>query len=405
MTTVTLPAEPTAAVIDVPVVIGSLTVRNRLFKPAMSEQLADRNGNPRPELAALYRRWAKGGIGMMSTGNIMVDRGFLGEPSNVVLDEHSDPEAFRQWVKGAHASGTAFIAQLNHPGKQVPKFLHSQPMAPSPIAIQGPLANGFNPPREMTSEDIQRVIGQFATAARMVKEVGFDGVQLHGAHGYLLNQFLSPRHNRRKDEWGEPTRFPLAVYRAVRAAVGDDFPVIIKLNSSDFEKGGYSEADAIEVMKQFEAAGIDAIEVSGGTYEAQAMMGEGRSKGAYFIEFARGAKSQLQIPVIVTGGFQTRDQVVSALNDGVDMVGIGRALILDPDMPGKIIAGDDSEFRNHMRRSAWRYLDSISMLSWFELQMLRIARGQQPVPDMHVSRAAWHAITHIGFKAFAPRRG
>ncbi|MFV0338087.1 MAG: NADH:flavin oxidoreductase/NADH oxidase family protein, partial [Chthoniobacterales bacterium] len=395
-----------------PIKIGSLEIKNRLFKPAMSEQLADKYHNPKGELlGTLYHRWSQGGIGMMITGNIMVDQNALGEPSNVVLDEHSDLAAFRTWIKKGRANGTRIFAQLNHPGKQVPKFLDSQPMAPSPIPIQGPLAAGFNPPREMTSEDIQRVIGLFAQAASLSKEVGFDGIELHGAHGYLINQFLSPKHNQRKDEWAEPTKFILAVYHAVRAAVGDDYPVIIKLNSSDFEKGGYSEDDAIKVMLEMEKAGIDAIEVSGGTYEAQVMMGEGdenvaaKPRGGYFLKFARGAKTQLKIPVFVTGGFRSHSHVLQALEDGVDMVGIGRALVLEPDFPNKIMAGEEGEFQNDIRRSCWAYLNTISQLSWWESQMLRIATGEEPDPELHIARAAWHAFTHVGIKAFAPRRG
>lgn len=390
-----------------PFQIGRLTVKNRLFKPAMSEQLADRHHNPRADIMArLYARWAEGGIGLMLSGNIMVDRNALGEPSNVVLDAQSDLDAFRQWVAGAKTQGVRFFAQLNHPGKQIPRFLHSQPMAPSAIPIEGPLASGFKPPREMTEEDIGRVIGLFADAARMAKEVGFDGIQIHGAHGYLVNQFLSPRHNRRTDKWAEPALFLMTVYAAIRAEVGDDFPVIIKLNSSDFEKGGYSEADAIEVMLKLQQAGIDAIEVSGGTYEAQVMMGEGQQgHGGYFVEFARGAKAQLDIPVMVTGGFRTRGHVVEALSDGVDMTGIGRPLILDPDLPSKMLAGEEGAFTGRMRSSGWKYLDSISLLSWFEMQMLRLGRGLEPRPEMHVARAVIHALSHAGFKVLAPRRG
>lgn len=389
-----------------PIRIGNLEIANRLFKPAMSEQLADRNHNPKAELMGrLYRRWAEGGIGLMCSGNIMVDRDALGEPSNVVLDEQSDLDAFRRWVAAAHTEGTRFFAQLNHPGKQIPRFLHSQPMAPSAIAIEGSLASGFKPPREMTQADIERVIALFAQAARLARDVGFDGIELHAAHGYLINQFLSPKHNKRSDEWGEPTRFLMAVYDAVRAEVGHDFPVIVKLNSSDFEKGGYSEKDALQVMLLLEQAGIDAIEVSGGTYETQAMTGEGQGKGGYFVEFARQAKERLNVPVIVTGGFSRRADVVAALEDGVDMVGIGRALVLDPDLPRKMLAKHELPFASHMRRSGWKFLDTVAMLSWFEMQMLRLGRGQEPRPRMHVLRAVWHAMSHAGLKAFAPRRG
>ncbi|MFV0446486.1 MAG: NADH:flavin oxidoreductase/NADH oxidase family protein [Planctomycetaceae bacterium] len=394
--------------INQPITIGSLAIKNRLFKPAMSEQLADKYHNPKGELLGnLYRRWSEGGIGLMTTGNIMIDHNALGEPSNVVLDDKSDLAPFRQWLERGRTNGTRVFAQLNHPGKQVPKFLSSEPIAPSPIPIAGPLASGFNPPREMTVADITRVIQLFAQAAGLAKDVGFDGIQLHGAHGYLINQFLSPVHNQRQDEWGDRTKFLMEVYHAVRAQVGNDWPVTIKLNSSDFQKGGYSETDAIAVMLKLEAAGIDAIEVSGGTYETQKMMGEDndRPAGGYFIEFARGAKTKLNIPVFVTGGFQQRAHVVAALEDGVDMVGVGRVMILDPDFPNKIMAGDNSVFQNDMRRSGWKYLNTISQLSWWESQMLLIAHGQATRPDLPVCQAAWHALTHVGIKAFAPRRG
>ena len=212
----------------------------------------------------------------------MVDRNALGEPSNVVLDEHSDLDAFRHWVSNSQTSGTAFFAQLNHPGKQIPKFLDNQPMAPSEIAIEGPLADNFKLPRAMTDNDIVRVIDQFALSARLAKEVGFDGIQIHGAHGYLINQFLSPKHNQRNDKWREGLLFLVSVYRRVRREVGDNFPIILKLNSSDFEQGGYSEDDAIQVMTRMELEGINAIEISGGTYESQSMTGEGQQAGGYF---------------------------------------------------------------------------------------------------------------------------
>ena len=203
-----------------------------------------------------------------------------------------------------------------------------------------------------------------------------------------------------------PTKFVYEVYKAVRNEVGYDYPGMIKLNSSDFEKGGYSEDDAITVMLQMEQERVDAIEISGGTYQSQSMTGEGQSgKGGYFVEFARGAKNKLKVPVIVTGGFQDREHIAAAIDDAVDMVGIGRALILDPDMPRKMMDGDSSEFQSDMRRGSWKYLNTISMLSWFEVQMERIAQGKEPDPDMHVTRAAWHALTHVGLKAFAPRRG
>lgn len=324
---------------------------------------------------------------------------------NIILDEKSDLEPFRAWVEGAKVNGAAFFAQINHPGKQVPKYLESKPMAPSAIPIQGPLASGFNPPREMTGQEVERVIRQFATTAKLSKEAGFDGVQIHGAHGYLVNQFLSPKHNMRTDHWGDGKQFLLSVYRQVRAAVGNDFPVIIKLNSSDFEKGGYSEKDAIQIMKMLEQEGIDAIEISGGTYESQSMVGNGQKAGGYFLEFARGARRELKVPLIITGGFQSRQHLEAALKDNIDMVGIARPMILKPNLANEVMSGSNEIYRNDMRRSCWKYLNTVSMLSWWESQMLRIAKGKSPNPEMHVSHAVVHALTHVGMKAFAPRRG
>lgn len=392
--------------ISKPLTINRLKIKNRFFKPSMSEQMADKNGNPNALLLSrLYKTWARGGAGLLLSGNIMVDRNALGEPMNIILDEKSDLEPFKIWVDSAKTNGAAFFAQINHPGKQVPKFLDSKPMAPSAIAIEGPLASGFNPPREMTVQDIERVIGQFATTAKLCKEAGFNGIELHGAHGYLINQFLSPRHNKRTDKWQDGELFLTTVYKKVRSAVGDDFPVIIKLNSSDFENGGYSEADAINVMKKLELEGVDAIEISGGTYESQSMTGEGQESGGYFLEFARGARQKLNIPLIITGGFQSKRHVEAAINDNIDMVGIGRPLILKPNLPNEILAGNNEVYQNDMRRSRWKYLNIISMLSWWESQMLRIAKGKQPNPNMHVFHAVIHALTHVGMKAFAPRRG
>ncbi|MFV0566411.1 MAG: NADH:flavin oxidoreductase/NADH oxidase family protein [Flavobacteriaceae bacterium] len=388
-----------------PITLNKRTVKNRIFKPAMSEQLADKHGNPKADLLSkLYETWGKGGAGLLITGNIMVDRNALGEPSNVVLDDLSDLSKFKTWVNAVKPTGSLIFAQLNHPGKQVPRFLNAQPMAPSAIPIAGPLASGFKPPREMTEDDIKRVIQQFATTSKLAKEVGFDGIEIHGAHGYLINQFLSPKHNKRQDKWGNGLLFITEVYNSIRKAVGQDYPILIKLNSSDFEKGGYSETDALKAMKLMEAIGMDGIEISGGTYESQSMTGEGQS-GSYFLNFARGASKALNIPVLLTGGFQSKSQIEIALADGIDMVGVGRPMVLNPNFANAVINGSTKTYPNDINRSKWQYLNLVSMLSWWEVQMLKIAKGKVPNPNLSVYNAALHAVTHVGLKSFAPRRG
>lgn len=393
------------SLIEKEIQINSNTIKNRVFKPAMSEQLADRNGNPKHELlSSLYEEWAKGGAGLLISGNIMVDRSALGEPSNIVLDDKSDLSSFRKWIAPVKKYGALFYAQINHPGKQIPNFLSKAPLAPSAIPLEGPLANNFNTPVEMTQDDILKTISDFALSAKLCKEVGFDGIEIHAAHGYLINQFLSPKHNQRKDEWRDGKKFLISVYEEIRKSVGDDYPIIIKLNSSDFEDGGYSEEDAVSVMKLLEEAGINGIEVSGGTYESSAMTGEGQEEGGYFLNFARKARKSLTIPLLLTGGFKKLSKVEEALSDGIDMVGIGRSMILYPNLVNEMLNGSQKIYQNRVNLGKWEKLGKIFMLSWFELQMVRIARKKQPNPNLHIFFGVLFGVKHIGLKAFKPRR-
>ena len=253
-------------------------IKNRLFKSAMSEQLGDKQHNPTSGLATLYQRWAKGGIGLSMTGNVMVDRTALGEPKNVVLDEQSDLTLFTEWANAGKQNDSHIWMQLNHPGKQIPKFLCADPVAPSAISLSRGLEKSFNTPRSLTDNEIHEIINKFVTSAKLAKQAGFTGVQIHGAHGYLVSQFLSSRHNQRDDKWGgsleNRLRFVLEVYRAIRKEVGDTFPVGIKLNSADFMKGGFTEEESMQVVQALSENGIDLIEISGGTYESPSMMGD-----------------------------------------------------------------------------------------------------------------------------------
>ncbi len=275
-------------------------LKNRFFKSAMSEQLADRAHNPTPQLLTLYKVWAEGGTGLVVSGNIMVDRKHLGEPRNVVLDDASDLEKFKAWTKAGSAEGAQIWAQLNHPGKQVPNFIHKEPVAPSAIPLARGLEKNFNKPRALEEREIVEVIVKFVNAATLAKEAGFHGVQLHGAHGYLISQFLSPRHNQRQDKWGgsldNRMRFVVSIYQAIREKLGSNFPIGIKLNSADFTKGGFSEEDSLLVVQKLGDLGFDLIEISGGTYEQPAMADGIKQKDstikreAYFLEYAENAR-------------------------------------------------------------------------------------------------------------------
>ena len=395
---------------------GKAEVKNRLFKSAMSEQMGDRNHNPLPNLAKLYKTWAEGGIGLSMTGNVMIERTALGEPSNVVLDEQSDLQAFKAWAKAGQENNSQIWMQINHPGKQIPAALCKEPLAPSAIPLGRGLDKAFNTPREMTQAEIERVIGAFATSARLAKEAGFDGVQIHGAHGYLVSQFLSPRHNQRTDMWGGNTenrmRFVLEVYRAIREQVGQSYPVGIKLNSADFMKGGFSEEDSMGVVKALEEAGIDLIEISGGTYESPTMMSADmkestRKREAFFLDYADKVRSLVEVPLVVTGGFRSTEGMNEALASGaIDMVGLARPLSVMPDMPNKAIADQNFSMEIKAPTTGVRSVDSMVMLgiTWYEAQIDRIGKGKQPKPGLSAWKVVWGTLSRLGLYAFRQRR-
>ena len=230
-------------------------LRNRLAKAAMSETLGTYDNRPTAELVQLYRRWASSGLGLIMTGNVMINRRALGEPGNVVIEDETDLPVLRQWAQAVTQQGAAIWAQLNHPGKQSTKGLNAYNLAPSAVPLGPDMAALFETPREATAAQIQDIIERFGRSAAICKKAGFTGVEVHGAHGYLISQFLSPLHNRRSDEWGgspeRRRRFVLAVYAEIRRQVGPDYPVGIKLNSADFQRGGFSEEESMETIRRW----------------------------------------------------------------------------------------------------------------------------------------------------------
>lgn len=259
-----------------------LTLPNRIMKAAMSEALANAGHSPDGRLEQLYRTWGQGGYGLLITGNVMVDRTQLGEPGNVVIEDDRDRDALTRWSKAAHDSGTPILVQLNHPGRQCnPLALGHVPVAPSAVPLSLP---GSPTPRELTGAEIENIIERFVSAAVVCEEAGFDGIQVHAAHGYLVTQFLSPLSNLRTDEWGgDPARrmrFLLEIVRRIRARVAPGFAVAVKLNSADFQRGGFSEDDSRDVVAALAGEGLDLIEISGGNYESPAMSGSVASSTA-----------------------------------------------------------------------------------------------------------------------------
>lgn len=395
---------------------GKIAAPNRFFKSAMSEVMAVQGEHlPTEAHNRVYARWSAGGTGILVTGNVMIDKTALGEPGNVVLENDSHMDRFSAWSNAVHQANpdTRVWMQINHPGKQSPKFLTPQPVAPSAVPLGAGLEAAFAAPKALDETEIADLIQRFATTAGLAKQAGFDGVQIHGAHGYLISQFLSPHHNRRTDDWGGSAenrrRFVLEVYRSVREAVGPDFPVSIKINSADFQKGGFGGNDVYDLIATLSAEGIDLIEISGGNYESPAMTGAKQStrREAYFLDFAAKARSHTDVALAVTGGFRSVAAMEAALASGAtDFIGIARALTLDPELPKH--AAEDSNYACDVGRPSTgiKFLDKMFMIpiSYYEVQIRRLGKGLNPNPKL----SPWWAVTQsgkaLGLAAFRKRR-
>ena len=404
---------PLAQPLDLPC---GVRLPNRILKSAMSEALGTPTHAPSAALPRLYGRWAAGGLGVSVTGNVMVDRRALGEPGNVVVEDDRDLDALKAWAEAGTAHGTQLWMQLNHPGKQSPSFLSKETVAPSAVGFGPALAKAFAVPRALTEAEIEDLVRRFGAAAAVARQAGFSGVQIHGAHGYLVSQFLSPHHNRRTDRWGgsleNRARFAREVYAEIRRQVGPDFPVSIKINSADFQKGGFSEEESVEVIASLAERGIDLVEVSGGTYEAPAMTGakqkeSTRQREGYFLAFVERVRQQVGVPLAVTGGFRTAAGMAAAVTDGAaDVVGLARTLAIHPDFPAQVLAGDDPDNRVRRIRTGVKAVDQVAMLdiTWYETQLARMGAGRDPDPTMSPWWSLGHTLWTSGAQAFRMRR-
>jgi len=321
-------------------------LKNRLVKSAMSDSLGDGVGNPTEVQMRLYERWAEGGAALSLIGEVQGSPHYPEKPGNLVLVPDADMGAMRALAQCGSAKGAQIWPQLGHAGALAHCPI-SQPKGPSPLDVEGLRCDG------MSLEDIDELPGAYARAATLAQEAGFGGVQIHAGHGFLFSQFLSPLFNRRPDTYGGSVerRFRVIgeVIKAVRKAVGVSFPIGIKINATDKVMGGLTEDDALQVVRLLDQTSIDLIDVSGGTYfPGAASSSEGSSSsGPYFIDFARRAKEATSIPIMLTGGFVTRDQAVAALEGGsADAVSLARAMVLDPSLPNAWLsdAGGDPAF-------------------------------------------------------------
>jgi 2,4-dienoyl-CoA reductase-like NADH-dependent reductase (Old Yellow Enzyme family) len=333
--------------------IGPLTLPNRLIRSATAEMMADVDGRPRPQLKAFYRELARGGVGLIITGHTYVHPSGKAHPEMTGVYSDELIPNLAELAEVVHQEGGRVAAQINHGGMQCRSGAVSETIAPS--AINAPFL--VQPAREMTADEIELLVAAYGQAARRVKEAGFDAVQIHAAHGFLISQFLSPYVNRRTDQWGgngstDPIenltgrmRFLQAVYQTVRAQVGSDYPVLAKLGMVDGVEGGLTPDQAVQVVVALEKMGLDAVEISGG------ISGSGRNLNvrpairseadeAYFRLLAQQTRAAAQIPIILVGGFRSRRVMEEVLAAGdADFISLCRPLICEPDLPYRLCQG------------------------------------------------------------------
>jgi 2,4-dienoyl-CoA reductase-like NADH-dependent reductase (Old Yellow Enzyme family) len=402
------------------------TLKNRIVKSAMTEGLSV-NGDINDRLITLYRTWAKGGAGLLISGNVMVDRNHLERPGNIILDDRSNTASLKTLVEQVHVNDGKIILQLSHPGRQCTRWVNSEPVAPSAVPLD--LLSMFKAPRPLEPDEIHAIINRFAAAAEIAEECGCDGVQIHGAHGYLISQFLSPLSNVRKDEWGgsieNRCRFLFEIISAIKKRVSENFMVGLKLNSSDFQKGGYSIEDCKQVVSLLNPFPLDFIELSGGTYEQPQLLGHHGDlssadlpkrqstllREAYFVNYASQIRSISKHPIMVTGGFEHPAAMEAALED-VQLIGVARPFCVMPDWPNRLKEGHLQTLPRYESKivgtgkcgpsSPYKAIQAINIqgeVSWFYYQILRLSEDK-PVKTkkklfstlcFHIIREQWLA--------------
>lgn len=407
----TMPRTGTTELAEPLLLPGGLVLPNRILKAAMGEGLANpTTSDVTPALIRLYERWADGGAGTLITGVISIQRG-AADASLVCLDSRTDTQALAGWATAVHRRDVRLIGQLVHQGRQTTVLVARHPLAPSALpSVRG--SRVFGSSRALTEEQITDLIDRFATAAVMLEQAGFDGVEIHAAHGYLIGQFLSPTTNLRTDQWGgsleNRARFLLEIVRHIRARVSPGFAVFVKINSSDFQAGGFDIDDSAHVVGLLDSEGVDLIEISGGTYESiSGCFGvspdePGTSKDAYFAAFAPRLREVTGIPLALTGGLRSRAVMEALIRDGVtDVVGLARPLVEQPEAANALLdaAIDRLELAGPPASAA-----GASELLWYIAQFQRLANGQDFDPDYSIRSLQQHMLVTFGQQALTNGR-
>ncbi len=371
---------------------------NRISKAAMEENMAEPGQIPGSALINLYKRWAEGTPGLILTGNVMVAPDAMTGPGGVYLGKETldDPavrKRFEDWAKAGKSGGSVLYMQISHPGRQVYAAMKTDIVSASKtkVSLPGPAAKMFAESRALTGDEIQAMITRFADTAAAAGMAGFDGVQIHGAHGYLVAQFMSPLTNLRDDEWGgsleNRARFLLEIIRAVKARTGKGFGVCVKLNSADFQKGGFDENDARQVVEWLNDEDLDFVELSGGSYESAAMMGMAEDdnpsstqiREMYFIEFAKLIRDAAKMPLMVTGGVTKLATAEMAMASGaVDIVGIARAMCYSPHIPREWQAGENTEITMPVVKSKNKTFKALANMGMAKSSLYVMGDGHMP---------------------------
>src|ERR1700712_1571420 len=327
--------------------IGSLVLPNRIVFAATSSELADKDGFVGDDLVEYYAERARGGTGLIVLEATYVEQEGKRLHHNAMLHDDCFIPGMRKVVEAAHAEGAKIAIQLNHGGREsIPDVSGSIPLAPSPIPSQFTGVGDAVIPKELSLGEIDRIVERFVEAARRSRDAGFDAVELHGAHGYLIGEFISPDSNKREDDYGGSVQgrayFCVRLIQAIKAKLGADYPVIVRMNGRDHVKHGLELDDAVEMAVMFEAAGADSISVSGGVHASRPYMvvpGMSVDRGCY-VSYGDAVRRRVKVPVMVVGRINTPELAEQILRDEqADYICLSRALIADPHFPAKAKAG------------------------------------------------------------------
>ena len=365
-------------------------LKNRAVKAAMTERLATKEGKVTQELIDLYTYFNEQDSAVLISGNIMIDKKYRESGANIVLEDDSDLSRLKKMTAAGTQNGVHFWAQINHPGRQAPIFSTFRPLAPSAIKLKKLML--FAKPKALTLEQIKNIADRFVNTAKLCKKGGFTGVQIHSAHGYLLSQFLSPRTNIREDEYGGSIenrgRLLFDIIKRLRIELGADYPISVKVNSADFQRGGFEESDAMKVVMKLDKLGIDLLEISGGTYENTEFFNRPssrestRKREAYFMDFADKIRANFKIPLLVTGGFRTAAFCNEVLQkNALDMIGFARPFILEKDFLKRLVKGIDTKIEEASFHIKIKQLKDIAEGGYYDKQITLLAKGKEIKPN------------------------